>query len=400
MLQSQNPDLHIRILGTRLLEAGKNPYTYYWQPSDTINLYNPNLAIYSSANGVTNTPFVLWLQKPLAALSFCTMKQLWWCTEELLLLATVWLNLLLVAKRSKQILLLVIVSVFFLYSRNWWLHIYNGQLYVLYAFVFALAGYVYTKKEKNIAIWLYPVMSLVRPFFAVALLPLLSFNKKLVMQLLVAGAFTFFLFSVSSNIETVKQYSSAMKVYATEETGGFDAVARNKTYLSANYPTEACVAFDANQNSGLNAGCLFSLQHYLVRVGLRVDNTNVYAALLISLVLLAMAFNKKYAFANSNEQQLLFSFLLYLLCELITPASRNPYSLVQYLGCLALVVNVLHTRWLLLLVIGFALNHDFPVRFVYQREIGELIVLICYAAAIFIKNKTNYSTATKQSLTV
>jgi hypothetical protein len=400
MLGSQTPDLHIRILGTRLLEAYKNPYTYYWQPGDSIFLYNPNLAIYSSANGVTSTPFVLWLQKPFASLSFCHIKIIWWSIEEFFLLATIWLNMLLVTKRGKQFFMLVFIAIFFLYSRNWWLHIYNGQMYILYAFVFSVVNYFFSYKHKNIAVWLYPIISLVRPFFGIALLPLLTLKRKMVMLFLVSLSAAFFLFTLSSNLTIVRQYSNAMKIYATEETGAFDSIARNKLLINTNYPTENCVAKDPNQNSGLNAGCLYSLQHYLVRLGIKINDANIYALVLAILIVLTLVANKKRSFAKSNEQQLLLSFLLYLLCEFITPASRNPYSLVQYLGCLALVVNALNTRWLVLLLIGFALNHDFPFRFTYQREIGELLILVCYMAALFTKPVASYSTSTKQSLKV
>lgn len=386
MINCQNPDLHIRILGSRLLTIGKNPYTYYWYPNDSYLLYNPSLAIYSSANGVTCTPFVLWVQKPLASLNYCTIKFVWWCIEEVLLFATIILNFLMV-KNNRKFILLVIVSFFFLYSRNWWLHINNGQLYVVYAFIFSLSAYFLFCQKTLFPIWLFLLSTLIRPFFAIAVLPFVSFQKKTITHFISAFLLCVAFFYISTNIQTAKQYNVAMKIYATEKTNGFDSVARNKNFLEKNYITESCVSKNVTSYETINfAGCLYSLQHYLVSLKYFNSNTNFYAIILLIVVAMSLFFTKKLNYRSSNESKILFSFLLYLLCELITPASRNPYSLVQYLGCLAIVLNALNNRFIILLMIGFALNHDFPFRFNYQRELGEILVLISYVAAL-LKNK-------------
>ncbi len=382
MMASQNPDLHIRIIGSRLLSTSHNPYAYYWHPGDAVELYNPNLALYSNANGVTTTPFFLWLQQPLANLSYCSIKKIWWMIEELLLALTIWFNIKLCIQRNKQLLVLLVITVFFLYSRNWWLHIYNGQFYVIFAFIFSLTHFCFIRYKNNVALWLYPFAALVRPFMVLALIPFISFTKRKILVLLLAASAAFFLFTVSTQLSTVKQYNDAMKIYATEETGGYTATAINLNYISHPYPTEPCVQKDIFQDSKLGAGCLFSVQHYLVRIGLPSHNTLLFASMLVIAMLFFWGIFKKVNPQPLPEQVVVFSFLLYLLCEFFTPASRNPYSLVQYLACVALVMNMINNKWLVILIIGFALNHDFPFRFIYQREIGELLILMSYISVL------------------
>lgn len=387
-MNCQNPDLHIRILGSRLLAFNENPYTYFWHPNDSYLLYNPSLAEYANVNGVTSTPFVLWLQKALASLNYCTIKIIWWCIEEVLLLATIVINFLMI-KNNRKFILLLLISVFFLYSRNWWLHINNGQLYVVYAFIFSLSAYFLFIKKTLLPIWSFLLAVLIRPFFAITVLPFLSFNLKVITHFFAALILGVVLFFISTNIQTAKQYNAAMKIYATEKTNGFDSVAKNKDFLHGNYTTESCVDKNVISNESITfAGCLFSLQHYLVKLKYFNSNTSFYALVLLFIVAISFLITKKLNYTNSDEGKILFSFLLYLLCELITPASRNPYSLVQYLSCIAIVLNALNYKFILLLIIGFSLNHDFPYRFSYQRELGEIFILISYVAALMKKLKT------------
>ena len=85
---------------------------------------------------------------------------------------------------------------------------------------------------------------------------------------------------------------------------------------------------------------------------------------------------------------LIASFLIYIFTELFTPANRNPYNMIQYLGVIGLVINRASAATLILLVSGLALNHDFPFRFAYQREIGEIFILLSIYLLLFTKRET------------
>jgi|GEM_PF-1168204 len=386
MVNNQTHDLHLRILGTRLMEAGKNPYTYYWQVGDNMLWYDPNQSIYSSVNGVTTTPFFLWLQKPLLQLSYCQIRIVWWCIEAFFLFATVLLAVMVPTTRVKQLLVLLVTSIFFLFSRNWMMHVYNGQMYMLYAFVFMLSSYLLIKQQKNISLWLYPVLCLVRPFFVLSLLPFINLKRKTVWALALGGSIALALFFVAGHQRNWGQYKDAVKVYATEAVGGYDSVLRNKTARQGNFPTEDCLIKEKKADF-LHAGCLYSLQSYLVKVGIKSSDINVFSIALLIAIAIIMLVVYQFKLGGSLEQKIVLSILLYFLAELFAPASRNPYNMVQWLPVVALLLTYANRLVVALLVIGLCLNHSFPIDFKYNKELGELLMFA--AAWLFVLQPRN-----------
>ena len=91
---------------------------------------------------------------------------------------------------------------------------------------------------------------------------------------------------------------------------------------------------------------------------------------------------------TDKDTLLIASFLIYIFTELFTPANRNPYNMIQYLGVMGLVINRASTTSLILLISGLALNHDFPFRFAYQREIGEIFILLSIYLILFKARET------------
>jgi hypothetical protein len=372
MLDNQTHDLHMRIIGSRLMEAGKNPYSYYWQPGDSIFLYDSNQSVLSDANGVTSTPFVLWLQKPLLQLGYCNIRLVWWMVQELLLFLTMWLALCIPSNRKKQLLTLIVTCIFFLYSPIAWLNIVTGQLYTFYAFVFMLSSYLLLNQKRNMAGFLYPIISLVRPFFIVSLIPLLDFSKKKIIAVVAGCAIALLLFFIP-NKTTWLQYNDAMKVYATENTNGFTEL-RNKEGNLGNYPAEDCVKRE-KKTDGSKTGCLYSIQSYLYKVGITCNDTKVFSIALLIVVLGIMFMINKLQLARMEEQKMVLSIMLYFLCELFAPAVRNPYNLIQWFAVAVLLLNYANTKIILLFIIGLCLNHNLPINFKYGKELGEMLML-------------------------
>ncbi len=381
MINNQTHDLHLRILGSRLMEAGKDPYTYYWQVGDTISWYDPNQSIYSNVNGVTTTPFFLWLQAPLLRLNYCQIRIVWWCIEEFLLLATMLLAVLMPTARTRQWLVLLVAVSFFLYSRNWWMHIYNGQMYVLYAFVFMLGNYILAKRQQYISWWLYPIVCLVRPFFVLPLLPFVRFKWKKLLALGMGGLLALILLLLSGHQKNWGQYKDALNVYATENTGGYDTVLRNKTARLGNFPAEDCLKKEKKPDF-LHAGCMYSMQSYLVKLGIKCNNTNTFSLALFIVVALLLLAVYKFKLAVEMEQQMVLAMLLYFLGELFAPAARNPYNMVQWLPVVAILIHAANKFIIGLLLIGLCLNHSLPFNFTYEKELGELLMFV--AAWLFV----------------
>jgi hypothetical protein len=376
MEANQTHDLHLRIIGSRLMQADVNPYTYYWHKGDSYLWYDPNQSIYSSVNGVTSTPFFLWLQQPLSSLSYCNIRLIWWCIEELLLLCTILLSIQLVQTFTRQLLLLGVIAAFFLFSRNWWLHVLNGQMYVLYAFAFAVTVWMSIHKKKHINTWLLPLLMLIRPMLLFTWLSNISFQKKKLALLLIGLMVSGVMFITSGTLKFWKQYNAAIKVYATEAVGGYDDTLRNAEARNGQFTTEMCLIRDKKPDF-LHAGCLYSVQSYLTKLfGLQTSNTKVFAAMLVVVALLLFIVTKRLNPSMQVEQGLALGILLYFVAELMAPASRNPYVLVQWVPVVALLFAKGNKPIVILCIIGLWLNHSWLLSFKYEKEIGEIFLLL------------------------
>lgn len=379
MVDNQSHDLHMRIIGSRLMEAGKNPYSYYWQLGDSISWYDPNQSVLSDANGVTSTPFLLWLQRPLLKLDYCHIRLVWWMVQELLLFLTMWMALMIPTNRKKQLMTFLVTSIFFLYSPVAWLNIVTGQLYTVYAFVFMLSSYVLLKHKKNMAVWCYPIASLVRPFFIVSLIPLIDFSKRKLLAFVTGGLIALLLF-LAQGKSTWLQYNAAMKVYATENTNGFTEL-RNKEGYFGNYPAEGCVKRERKTDES-RTGCLYSIQSYLYKMGITCNDTRAYGIALLVMVIGIMLVKNRFQLARTEEQKMALPIMLYFLCELFAPAVRNPYNLIQWLAVAVLLLNHANGKIVMLFIIGLCLNHNLPISFKYGKELGELLMMA--AAWLFV----------------
>jgi hypothetical protein len=374
MQESMMQDLHSRIVGTRLMQQDHSPYFFQWQQGMDARLLNPNISLPHQLSGVTATPFFLWLQKSFAHWDYCSIKWLWWVMQEVLLLTTFFLTCLVASTRIRQVMTIIIGIVFFCYSRNWWLHIHSGQYYILFSFSFALIAFL-LHRNKNVIIFLFPVLALTRPFFIVAALPWLFKNfKKNIKLLLIGGIISVALFFVSGSYRHMQSYTAAMKLYSTEITG-WNGIQYATPVLPPGQVLEDCVVKNET-GSRFNAGSLFSIQHYFKLFNIQFQNSIKYSLLLFFFLCIFFIITGKSIMEKDVYHLLLVSFFIFMVTELFTPANRNPYNMIQYLGIMGVLLRRITIVPFILLVTGLALNHDIPFRFLYQREIGEALVLI------------------------
>ncbi len=383
---SIGPDLLLRTIGSRLQQAGKPMYGYKWKPGDPSAWLNPYEDTRIGVNGVVSTPFLLWLFQPLSRLSYCNIRIIWSCTQEVFLFATMWFCCLTFSKRFHQIVFIITAFLFFVYDRNWLAHLYNGQVYVIYAFIFALSGYmVKSVTDKRIVIFLFPLVSLIRPFFITAVIPFLKVNKQYLLYFTSSAAIAVILTLAATSQFEWKQYNNAMKLYAKEQTDEL-AMGTNSPRLYWQY-ADACTKDRQAAFTVFGAGCLFSLQHYLFLIGISVSNILVFQVVLLVSFLTILFISFKKGWLNNIPKQLLLSFLFYQLCELITPASRNPYNMIQWLPAIAWLMAFGNRHLLWLILAGLCLNHDIPFWFKYEREIGEILLFVAVILFLFERNK-------------
>jgi hypothetical protein len=381
-LQTMMPDLHLRTVGSRLFDAGLSPYFYQWTPGDSFKLFNPNAFLANGLNGVTVTPFYVWLQLPLARLDYCSIKTIWWIVMEGFLLATFILTCLVPKQLPNQLLTITLATVLFLFSRNWWLHIYNGQYYIIFGFTFSLVSYLMVRRNKPLAsLWIFPLITLVRPFFALAIIPwLLNNRQKKIEHLLIPVFVCIGLLLLSGSIGMQGDYNKAMKMYSAEIVG-VEYPSVGVDHHNDNVRLEACVERVSSFRI-FGAGCLLSVQHYLNLFGIKSNSTLLFTGLLLVSVIVLLLIVTPTQISRDAYNLILSSFLIYTLCELFTPAYRNPYNLVQYLGIFGIFVSKASLRLIIMMTVGLALNHDFPIRLSYLREIGEMIMLLSIFIAL------------------
>jgi hypothetical protein len=252
----------------------------------------------------------------------------------------------------------------------------------MYAFVFALVAFFTLKvRVQRWCLFVLALLSVIRPFFIVSTLAYWKFTRKhalvLFAGLAIAGIFVF----TTTDIQEWKQYSSAMKLYALEQAGEskVDSISYSDADLSK---ADACTINPHPQFSIFGAGCLYSIQHYMKLMGIKTSNV-LFQAILIVLILILwwMAYKKKWL--QSMPHQLMLCFWLYQLCELTTPASRNPYNMIQWLPVMAWLVAFGNRKMIALTVVGLLLNHNFPFYFDYSREIGEMLMFTATAMYMF-----------------
>ena len=85
-------DLRNRITGARLMEDGKDPYFFKWQPSDPMKYYEPKDYKGLEVSSSTSSPFFHRLISPLNHLPFLTIAQIRLGLEYLFFLLMVFIS--------------------------------------------------------------------------------------------------------------------------------------------------------------------------------------------------------------------------------------------------------------------------------------------------------------------
>ena len=144
-------DLRNRVVGTRVLLDGEDPYFFKWN-QNTLEYYVDARDFYSNfpMSRLSVPPTVLLLHLPFASIPYKTQQILWAFIQWLLLL----LSIILLSNTTDSIIkkkiiwiigLLIIASSFF-----WRLHIDKGQIYILFVFLISLSYWLFKKKENHI----------------------------------------------------------------------------------------------------------------------------------------------------------------------------------------------------------------------------------------------------------
>lgn len=122
-------DLRNRVVGARLERDGRLPYFYKWRPGDGLRYYDPRNFDHWKASNITASPFFHHLLYPIADLPQATLLA-GWLVSEYVILAGMTVLCLFLAKTTEQKQAVVAVSILFLLTSAWKIHVSVAQIYL------------------------------------------------------------------------------------------------------------------------------------------------------------------------------------------------------------------------------------------------------------------------------
>jgi hypothetical protein len=359
--QYTGTDFECRMRGVALMDEGYSAYFY--------RTHSSRLAF----TGVTVPPAVLWLHYSLSYFTYAQAKLLWLIIQYLLLAtAIVLLVKVLPVTNYTQLLMAMLIAVYFICSAHWQFHVERGQVYVYYLFLFA-ATYTLYKKNSPSAVFaaglLLAFAVWCKVLFIVVAIPLLLQKNRPFISGLMAGLLLFCLLSLPGCRQWL-DYFAAVNAYTS---GSSTSAAHLPLAVAGQFPSGA--ALPATFKNDFVTGCINYIGEYLKRLNTSLPR-QFYPMALAFLWLLTGALKRRHIARFSTTDSFCFAFLLYISSEYITGGSRNAYNLIQWLFPLLLILPACKPRSLAfqLLIAGAALINAFPLYFPGCFELGELLL--------------------------
>lgn len=393
-------DLRTRIVASRILATEHSPYFYKWNPFDGDFFLDPNDTPARLVNGNVVTPAVLYLIYPISQLSYSSARSLWTVLQLIAALAVVFL--LFKKQLTSRIIPFALITLGLICTDTFLYHVERGQMYIFYAFIFALMYYPSNatglKYNNFITGFIGGLFIFFRPFAAIVGLPFFIAGKQSFIKGWLSGLVVGCLLFVVPNPSLWLDYLKAMQEYSSELLGKGHRIIDAVEY-SVPAVVEGMDNLDKAQ--GFNISGLNALPNYLIKIGL--DFTAFGCMLfygIIVLVLLYFFFGKKSEAKIDTQQLFLFGFLLYMLAELLLLTPRGTYNVVQWIFPLSLICLHYYNNKILLMILGtaFLLLHNFPFVIPFQSGVAELIFLSTLVYILFFQKKMDSLNYTSSQL--
>ena len=131
-------DLRNRVVGTRLMLEGIDPYFFKWQPGLSEKFYDPLDIPSQLLSKLSVTPAVLVLHSLFVGLSYLQQKLIWLFVQWAALIGTIFIFIKTSNSRS-QANLVIATGLLFANSLFWRFHVNSGQIYIIYVFLLSVA---------------------------------------------------------------------------------------------------------------------------------------------------------------------------------------------------------------------------------------------------------------------
>jgi hypothetical protein len=391
-LQKQYPqDLRNRIIGARLMEAGKLPYFYKWQKGDPDSFID--VAEYRSPykiNLITASPFFHRLLIPIADFPFSTISTIWLLLNYACLLLMLSLALRLCNSLLQKGLVVNAIA-FFTYTEAWILHNMLGQIYVFITALIFLVAYLLIRNKPRLQVLAGVVMAaliLVRPNAAIVLLPFLLFYKNYARYIVSTCSFLMLygLFVMCNKYEyaSCKEYAQAIPGHVKFHQGKPELQANDTIpFLKEQEGFNLSEAYQTriiNKRKHLRDTEEINFRKlFMLLTGRDIDFKTVNLICLLLIAGLAFVFFKRHkTIAPTILQIICFALLLYLITDFCSPMKRLQYYTVQFLPAILiplLGVKRIKDIILLLLAIAVLLNITNTPLIPIRHTVGEIIIL-------------------------
>ncbi len=382
-------DLRNRVVGTRVLLNGEDPYFFKWDQNTPEEFVDARDFYYDlPVSRLTVPPSVLTLHAPFASIPYKTQQILWAIMQWLLLLASIiLLSNTAESTIKKKIIwiigLLIIASSFF-----WRLHIDKGQIYILFVFLIILSYWLVKKKENYILSGF--ILGLTASFRPPVILMGIPFLIKRKWNFILSGLAGILISFVSSlfiaPFSIWKSYFNSMEFH-------------EKFHLLIIRPTYSFyhkTVVDGIKNAIFSANLQIedsSLQD-MIRIFFHLKAKALILELfLIACILILIVFLWKRIVKTKNNELLFYIGILFLIISsFFLPAARLSYMNIYWLFPLSLIVikindikQILKPE-LVLVIAGVALNTMF---FIFPKGVILSDYLILFYLLITTFRITN-----------
>ncbi len=357
-------DLRNRVVGTRVLLNGEDPYFFKWE-QDTPEEIVDARDFYSNfpMSRLTVPPTVLMLHSPFASIPYKMQQILWAFIQWLLLL----LSVILFSNTTDSIIkkkilwiigLLIIASSFF-----WRLHIDKGQIYILFVFLISLS-YWFAKREKNYILSGF-ILGLTASFRPPVILMGIPFLIKRKWKFIISGLAGIIISFISSlfiaPFSIWKSYFNSMEFHEK-----FHLLIIQPTYGFFNKNV-----VDGIKNAIFSANIAMedsSIQDmFRIFFHLKIKANILELSLIICILVLTIFLWRRIVKTKDSVSLFYIGIIFVIISSFFLPAARLSYINIYWLLPLSLIViKTDDIKWILkpeliLLIVGIGLNTMFRI---------------------------------------
>lgn len=390
-------DLRNRVVGARLQAAEQSPYFHKWQTGEPETWLDPFEKPGQVVNGNTVTPVTLAVFSWMNGWHYDQVKCLW-----IVFTFACFITALVLAYRLLQLyrrpVYLLLLPAALLASVAWKLHLFSGQIYIVYTLLLVLFFYLYATKRFFMAGMMALLLVALRLPAALVFLPLFlwKFDKRMLFGGLAALGLLAVIHIIKIPSQNWPDYFRSMSIHALEIPGKIPETDMNNkpTVVYPSGPEHIqfnnIEARDAYQRQ-LSPDIL-SVQKLMPKEGFFAQPVMLTLLLLFTYLLLyVVAAGKKLPRKMDGPGLLLSGFVLYILSEYFLPAPRFTYNFVQWLFPLTVLAcsGKLYINWRLGLLLAGLFMNLVKLPFIPDAySAGELLMLAALLAYLFQTEKT------------